>query len=287
MPPRATTPTMQATTRFLRHDMKRKSPKQAAAPREVLVERPASGVALVRLNRPEATNALSLTLQAQLSQAFIELAADDSVRCIVLTGGEQVFAAGGDIKGLQDAGPIEIMQRHTERVWAPIAHCPKPIIAAVCGYAFGGGAELAMHCDIIIAGAGASFAQPEIRIGIMPGIGGTQRLVRAVGKFNAMRMLLTGKPVQAEEARVMGLVSQVVPDAEVLSEALAMAHTIAAMPPLAAMQIKEVVLAGMDASLEAALMLERKANQLLFATRDQKEGMQAFVAKRKPKFEGR
>lgn len=258
-----------------------------AADRDVLVEHPEPGVALVRLNRPEATNALSLTLQAQLSQAFVELTADDAVRCIVLTGGDKVFAAGGDINGLQGAGPIEIMQRHTERVWAPIERCPKPIIAAVCGYAFGGGAELAMHCDIIIAGEGASFAQPEIRIGIMPGIGGTQRLVRAVGKFNAMRMLLTGKPVKADEARLMGLVSQVVPDTDVLTEALAMARTIAAMPPLAAMQIKEVVLAGMDASLDAALMLERKANQLLFATRDQKEGMQAFIEKRKAKFEGR
>lgn len=197
-----------------------------------------------------------------------------------------MFAAGGDIKGLQGAGPIDILQRHTERVWAPIERCPKPIIAAVCGYAFGGGAELAMHCDIIIAGQGASFAQPEIRIGIMPGIGGTQRLVRAVGKFNAMRMLLTGKPVSAEEARMMGLVSLVLPDAEVMDEALKMARTIADMP-LAVAQIKEVVLAGMDASLDTALMLERKANQLLFATRDQKEGMQAFVDKRKPKFEGR
>ena len=255
--------------------------------REVVVERPEPGVAMVRLNRPEATNALSLTLQRQLAQVFVELADDDTARCIVLTGGEQVFSAGGDIKGLHDVGPIEVMQHHTELVWAPIARCPKPVIAAVCGYAFGGGAELAMHCDIIIAGVGASFAQPEIRIGIMPGIGGTQRLVRAVGKFNAMRMLLTGKPIKAEEARLMGLVSQVVPDADVLGESLAMAHTIAAMPPLAAMQIKEVVLAGMDASLDTALMLERKANQLLFATRDQKEGMQAFVAKRKPKFEGR
>ena len=265
--------------------MEKALPKSPAA--EVLVERPHEGVAVVRLNRPEATNALSLSLQALLSQAFASLSGDDSVRCVVLTGGEQVFAAGGDIKGLLEAGPIDILQRHTERVWAPIERCPKPIIAAVCGYAFGGGAELAMHCDIIIAGQGASFAQPEIRIGIMPGIGGTQRLVRAVGKFNAMRMLLTGKPVTAEEARMMGLVSLVVPDTEVLAEALKMARTIADMPPLAAMQIKEVVLAGMDASLDSALMLERKANQLLFATRDQKEGMQAFVAKRKPKFEGR
>lgn len=254
---------------------------------EVVIERPEEGVAFVRLNRPEATNALSLALQAQLSRAFTELAADPAVRVIVLTGGEQVFAAGGDIKSMSGVGPIDILQRHTERVWAPIERCPKPVIAAVCGYAFGGGAELAMHCDIIIAGESASFSQPEIRIGIMPGIGGTQRLVRAVGKFNAMRMLLTGKPVGAQEARVMGLVSQVVPDAEVLPEALKMARTIAGMPPLAAMQIKEVVLAGMDASLDTALMLERKANQLLFATRDQKEGMQAFIEKRKPAFEGR
>ena len=256
-------------------------------PPELQVERPDDGVAVVRLNRPEATNALSLSLQASLSAAFTELAADDSVRCIVLTGGDTVFAAGGDIKSMDGCGAIEIMKRHTERVWAPIERCPKPIIAAVCGYAFGGGAELAMHCDIILAGEGASFSQPEIRIGIMPGIGGTQRLVRAVGKFNAMRMLLTGKPVTAQEARVMGLVSHVLPDGEVLPEALKMARLIAAMPPLAAMQIKEVVLAGVDASLEAALMLERKANQLLFATRDQKEGMQAFIEKRKPGFEGR
>lgn len=257
------------------------------SPQEVIVERPVGGVALVRLNRPEATNALSLPLQAQLSAAFAEFAADDRVRCVVLTGGDKVFAAGGDIKGLLEAGPIDILQRHTERVWAPIQDCPKPVIAAVCGYAYGGGAELAMHCDIIVAGEGASFAQPEIRIGIMPGIGGTQRLVRAVGKFNAMKMLLTGRPVTAREAQAMGLVCDVVPDAEVIAHAVQLAEHIAAMPPLAAQQIKEVVLAGVDAPLPTALALERKANQLLFATRDQKEGMQAFVDKRKPKFEGR
>jgi enoyl-CoA hydratase len=254
---------------------------------EMLLERHENGVVVVTLHRPDATNALSLSLQAALSAAFQELSSDPEVRCIVLTGGPKVFAAGGDIKSMDECGPIEIMKRHTERVWAPIERCPKPIIAAVCGYAFGGGAELAMHCDIIIAGDGASFAQPEIRIGIMPGIGGTQRLVRAVGKFNAMRILMTGKPVTAQEARLMGLVSQVVPDDQVLDEAMKMAASIAAMPPLAIMQIKEVVLAGMDASLDTALMLERKANQLLFATQDQKEGMQAFIEKRKPRFQGR
>ena len=256
-------------------------------PQEVLVTHTEPGVVVVRLNTPEASNALSPEMQARLSDIFAALSSSPDVRAIVLTGGDLVFSAGGDIRSMSDAGPIDILQRHTERVWAPIERCPKPIIAAVCGYAFGGGAELAMHCDIVIAGEGASFAQPEIRVGIMPGIGGTQRLVRAVGKFNAMRMLLTGQPVGAHEARLMGLVSQVVSDSEVLPEALKTARAIAAMPPLAAMQIKEVVLAGVDASLEAALMLERKANQLLFASRDQKEGMQAFINKRKPRFEGR
>ncbi|MBK3748388.1 enoyl-CoA hydratase [Stutzerimonas balearica] len=253
----------------------------------VLIDRPAEGVARLRLNRPAVNNALSLELQALLARYFSELADDASVRCILLTGGEQVFAAGGDISSMAGVGPIEILQRHTERVWAPIQHCPKPVIAAVCGYAYGGGCELAMHADIIIAGQGARFSQPEIRIGIMPGIGGTQRLVRAVGKAKAMQMALTGRPISAEEACIAGLVSEVVADEQVQERALEQARLIAAMPPLAAEQIKEVILAGMDASLEAGLALERKANALLFASRDQKEGMQAFLDKRRPAFEGR
>lgn len=252
----------------------------------VLLEYPAQGVALVRLNRPHATNALSLELQALLSQYFSELGSNPEVRCIVLTGGDSVFAAGGDINSLAGVGPIDIYQRHTERVWAPIQHCPKPVIAAVCGYAYGGGCELAMHADIIVAGRSARFCQPEIRIGIMPGIGGTQRLVRAVGKVKAMRMALTGQPITAEEAWVAGLVSEVVEDDLVLAQALKLAQVVAGMPPLAAEQIKEVILAGMDAPLEAGLALERKANALLFASRDQKEGMQAFIEKRPARFEG-
>ncbi|MGE4476850.1 MAG: enoyl-CoA hydratase [Stutzerimonas sp.] len=252
----------------------------------VLIDRPAEGIARLRLNRPAVNNALSLELQALLARYFSELADDASVRCILLTGGEQVFAAGGDISSMAGVGPIEILQRHTERVWAPIQHCPKPVIAAVCGYAYGGGCELAMHADIIIAGQGARFSQPEIRIGIMPGIGGTQRLVRAVGKAKAMQMALTGRPISAEEACIAGLVSEVVADEQVQERALEQARLIAAMPPLAAEQIKEVILAGMDASLEAGLALERKANALLFASRDQKEGMQAFLDKRRPVFEG-
>ncbi len=183
--------------------------------------------------------------------------------------------------------PIELFVRRTERLWRAVADCPKPVIAAVNGYAFGGGCELAMHCDIIIAGEGASFAQPEVRVGIMPGAGGTQRLVRAVGKFRAMKILMTGEPVSARDALAMGLVSDVVEDARVFDEAMRVANVIAGMPPLAIMQIKETVLAGEDSSLEAGLALERKAFQLLFASRDQKEGMRAFLEKRKPEFEGR
>lgn len=256
----------------------------SAAP--VLLERPLPGVALLRLNRPQATNALSLELQALLSRYFSQLAIDPEVRCIVLTGGDKVFAAGGDITSMAGVGPIDIYKRHTERVWGPIQHCPKPVIAAVCGYAYGGGCELAMHADLIVAGRSARFCQPEIRIGIMPGIGGTQRLVRAVGKVKAMRMALTGQPISAEEAWVAGLVSDLVDDDQVQAHALELARVIAAMPALAAEQIKEVILAGMDTPLEAGLALERKANALLFASRDQKEGMQAFIDKRPARFEG-
>lgn len=252
----------------------------------LLVEFPAQGVAQLTLNRPHATNALSLTLQQALSAQFAALSVNKDVRVIVLTGGDTVFAAGGDIKSMVDATAIDIYERHTERLWAPIQQCPKPVIAAVNGYAFGGGCELAMLADIIIAGRSASFCQPEIRIGIMPGIGGTQRLVRAVGKAKAMAMALTGKPISAEEAWVAGLVSELCDDADTLKTALKMATTIARMPPLAAEQIKEVILQGMDASLECAMALERRANALLFATQDKTEGMMAFIEKRHPTFTG-
>lgn len=253
---------------------------------QVLLDYPAPGVARVTLNRPKVNNALSLELQAQLSSYFTELSENPNINCILLTGGETVFAAGGDISSMVGVGPIDIYQRHTERVWAPIQHCPKPVIAAVSGYAYGGGCELAMHADIIIAGEGAQFCQPEIKIGIMPGIGGTQRLVRAVGKAKAMNMALTGKPISAYEAWISGLVSEVVADDKVQEYALQQAIKIARMPPLAAEQIKEVIIAGMDASLEAGLALERKANALLFASSDQKEGMNAFIEKRRPTFKG-
>ena len=171
------------------------------------------------------------------------------MRAVVITGDEKAFAAGADIREMAESGPIEVLQRRTAALWAVIAACPKPVIAAVNGYALGGGCELAMHADIIIAGEGAVFGQPEVKVGIIPGSGGTQRLMRAVGKFKAMKLILTGEPIKAAEAERIGLVSEVVPDADVLPRALELAATIAALPPLAVQQIKEVMLAGADAPL--------------------------------------
>jgi enoyl-CoA hydratase len=254
---------------------------------DVLLERPADGVAVVRLNRPEVRNALSMDVREALADYFATLGSDQTVRCIVLTGGDKVFAAGADIRDMAERGAAEMLLRRTHVYWQAIAQCPKPVIAAVNGYAWGGGCELAMHCDIIVAGENASFAQPEIKVGIMPGAGGTQRLTRAIGKFQTMKLLLTGKPISGREAFTMGLASEVVADDQVQSTALELASTIAAMPPIAVAQIKEVVLAGQDAPLETALMLERKAFQLLFDTADQKEGMRAFLEKRKPEYQGK
>ncbi len=254
---------------------------------ELIVERHGDCVALLRLNRPEAKNALNMALRSQLAEQVTALAADPLVRVLVVTGNADAFAAGADLSEMAEAGAIDILQRQTHLLWRAIAQCPKPMIAAVNGFALGGGCELAMHADIIIAGSSAQFGQPEVRVGIMPGAGGTQRLLRAVGKFKAMKMLLTGKPVSADEASAMGLVSEVVADDQVLPTALKLAETIAALPPLAVTQIKEVVLAGMDAPLDSALALERKAFQLLFASADQKEGMKAFLDKRRPAFEGK
>lgn len=253
---------------------------------KVIVTQPAPYVALVTINRPGARNALNQNTRQMLADSFRQIAKDSSTRCVILTGGPTVFAAGADLREVAECFPIDMYMRHVERLWAAIAECPKPVIAAVNGFALGGGCELAMHADIIVAGKGATFGQPEIKVGIMPGAGGTQRLARTVGKFQALKMLLTGLPVSAAEAFSMGLVSEVVEDEQVLRRALELASLIVQMPPIAAEQIKEVLLAGLDAPLDAALMLERKAFQLLFATADQKEGMKAFFEKRKPDFKG-
>ena len=253
----------------------------------VLVERPAEGVALVRINRPEVRNALNMEVRRLLAKHVTAVAEEEAVRCIVITGNEKAFAAGADIKEMANAGTIDMLRRGTLKLWSTIASCPKPVIAAVNGFALGGGCELAMTCDIIIAGESARFGQPEIKIGIIPGGGGTQRLARAVGKYKAMRYVLTGDMFDARVAHDMGLVSELVPDAEVEKRAVEMAKQIAELPPLAVEQAKEVVLRGMDASLETGLALEAKAIQLLFSSEDQKEGMAAFIGKRKPRFTGR
>ena len=253
----------------------------------MLLERPADGVALIRINRPEALNALNLEVRKLVAKHLTELGEDAQTRAIVLTGNDKSFAAGADIKEMADAGTIEMLQRGIHRLWRTIAACPKPVIAAVNGYALGGGCELAMTCDIIVAGESARFGQPEVKIGIMPGGGGTQRLTRAAGKFKAMKYILTGELFGAREAFEMGLVSEVVPDPEVEGRAIDLARQIAVLPPLAVQLAKEAVLAGMDAPLSSALALEAKSLQILFSTRDQKEGMKAFIEKRKPKFEGR
>ncbi len=253
----------------------------------VVTERPAEGVGLIRINRPEARNALNLEVRQLIARYLTEMSDDDTVRCIVLTGNDKSFAAGADIKEMAGAGTIDMLLRGTQKLWRTIYGCPKPVIAAVNGFALGGGCELAMTCDIIIAGESAKFGQPEVKIGIIPGGGGTQRLPRTVGKYKAMRYVLTGDLFGAQEAFDMGLVSEVVPDAEVEKRAVAMAAQIAELAPLAIQQTKEAVLRGMDASLETGLTLETRTLQMLFASRDQKEGMAAFIEKRKPKFEGR
>ncbi|SDN56891.1 enoyl-CoA hydratase [Vreelandella arcis] len=255
-------------------------------PAEVYLASLDNGVAVVRIDRPGAKNALNGAVRCQLAEMFLSLTQDDEVRAIVLTGGEQMFVAGADVKEFATASPTDMHLRHNERFWEPIANCSKPVIAAVNGFALGGGCELAMHCDIIVAGESAQFGQPEVKLGLMPGAGGTQRLVRAVGKFQAMRMLMTGCMVPAHEALGMGLVSEVVADDQTLERANTLAKDIARLPALALEHIKETVLAGADLPLESALVLERKAFQMLFDTADQKEGAAAFVEKRKPNYRG-
>lgn len=254
--------------------------------KEVLLERRSPAVALVRLNRPHVRNALNLSIRQELAEVFRGFVDDPELRCVVLTGNEKVFAAGADIEDMSRIGAVEMYHRHTERLWGAVGDCPVPVIAAVNGYALGGGLELAMNADIIIAGRSARLGQPEVKVGIMPGAGGTQRLTRAVGKFQAMYLCLSGDLITAEEGHSMGLVSKVVDDDKVLDEALALADHLATLPPIALAQIKEVILQGADIPLSAALALERKAVQLLFATQDKQEGMRAFLEKRQPRYVG-
>lgn len=244
------------------------------------------GVAIIQIDRPEARNALNLELRQQLAATFQSLDQDPTVRAIVITGGDKVFAAGADIKDFTTATTAQMYLRHTEQYWQSIVDCRKPIIAAVNGYALGGGCELAMHADIIIAGQSAKFGQPEVKLGLMPGAGGTQRLLRAIGKFKTMLLVLSGQFITAAEASQMGFVSEVVEDDQTIRHAIEIAQTIAGFSPIAVQQIKEVTNLGQDLSLQGALTLERKAFQILFDTKDQKEGVNAFFEKRPAEYRG-
>ncbi len=244
-------------------------------------------VGVVRLNRPEALNALSLELMKQLVATLESFDDDPAIHVIVLAGSEKVWAAGADIKDMAEASAFEMYERNQFARWERIRRIRKPIIAAVSGYALGGGCELAMHCDIIIASETAKFGQPEINIGVMPGAGGTQRLTRAIGKFRAMEMVLNGRFISAREAAEFGLVSRVVPKEHYLSAALELAEEMSKRPPLALKLAKEAVLKAHETTLSEGLEYERKLFYMLFATEDQKEGMRAFVEKRKPEYKGR
>jgi enoyl-CoA hydratase len=253
----------------------------------LIIESPEAGVTLIKLNRPEALNALNSQLLGELCAALDAAEADAEVRCMVLTGSERAFAAGADIKEMSDKS---YAQMFVADFFGPAARrieaCRKPIIAAVAGYALGGGCELAMLCDFIIAAETAKFGQPEINLGVMPGIGGTQRLPRAVGKAKAMDMVLTARMMDAAEAERAGLVSRIVPADKMLEEAVAAAAKIAAQSPLAVAMNKELVNAAFETTLATGVSMERRLFHSLFAFDDQKEGMAAFVEKRKPQFKG-
>lgn len=244
-------------------------------------------IALVRFNRPKELNALNRQLMTELRDALKGLDDDDEVRVIVLTGNDRAFAAGADIKEMSGRSAMEMVLIDQFSTWDQIKKTKKPIIAAVSGFALGGGCELAMTCDMIVASETAQFGQPEIKIGVIPGAGGTQRLTHAVGKARAMEMVLTGKFISAEEALRYGLINKIVPVELYLSEAVKLAKEIAAMSPIAVRMGKEAVLQSFSSSLEEGLLFERKNFYLLFASEDQKEGMNAFVEKRKPEFKGR
>ncbi|MDG2529778.1 enoyl-CoA hydratase [Caulobacter endophyticus] len=255
----------------------------------LIVERPetAPGVALIRLNRPEALNALNSVLLTELGQALAQAQGDDTVGCIVLTGSPKAFAAGADIKEMSDKSYADMFKADFFTAQArAIETVRKPIIAAVSGYALGGGCELAMMCDFILAADTAKFGQPEINLGVAPGIGGTQRLTRLVGKSKAMDMILTGRMMDAEEAERAGLVSRIFPADQLVDEAVKVAARIAAQSPLATAMNKELVNAAYETTLTTGVALERRLFHSLFAFDDQKEGMAAFVEKRKPAFKG-
>ena len=246
-----------------------------------------NSIAVLELHRPEVLNALNMQTMDELVDALQSLDADDDVRSIIITGNEKAFAAGADIKEMAEASAVEMLLRDQFAKWDKIRKIKKPLIAAVSGFALGGGCELVMMCDIIIASETAKFGQPEINIGVMPGAGGTQRLTRALGKAKAMEIVLTGKIFSAQEALQWGLINKVVPVEYYLEDAKNIAREIAAKPPVAVRMAKEAVLKSFDTTIEGWLEFERKNFYLLFASEDQKEGMSAFIEKRKPQWKGK
>ncbi len=255
---------------------------------EMIATETRGGVAVIRLNRPQALNALCDQLMEELGQALRGFDADPGIAAIVLTGSEKAFAAGADIKEMQGRTyPAVYLDDFIGKRWEAVTQVQKPVIAAVAGYALGGGCELAMMCDMIIAGDNARFGQPEINLGVIPGAGGTQRLTRAVGKSKAMEMVLTGRMMDAQEAERANLVSRVVPAAEVVAEAVKVGEKIAALSAPAVAAAKEAVNRAFETTLAEGVKFERRVFHALFATEDQKEGMSAFVEKRKPGFRNR
>ena len=255
---------------------------------EMIVVETRDHVGLIRLNRPEALNALCRQLMDELSDALARMDADDAIGAIVLTGSEKAFAAGADVKEMKDKSFVEAFREDfITRNWEAASRVRKPVIAAVAGYALGGGCEVAMMCDLIIAGDNAKFGQPEITIGTIPGAGGTQRLTRAVGKAKAMEMCLTGRMMDAEEAERSGLVARIVPVADLVEDAVKTAATIAGMSRPLAMLAKEAVNRAFETTLAEGVRFERRMFHATFGTEDQKEGMAAFADKRKPEFKNR
>ena len=244
-------------------------------------------IAHIQINRPDALNALNVELMSALRDSLKELDKNDAVRVIVISGNDKAFAAGADIKQMADKSAIDMLEIDQFSTWDQIRKTRKPIIAAVSGFALGGGCELAMTCDMIIASETAKFGQPEIKIGVTPGAGGTQRLTRAVGKAKAMEMVLTGAMIDAEEALRYGLVNKVVPQEIYLTEALKLADQIARQSPIAVKLAKESINRSFETHLDEGLHFERKNFYLAFASEDQKEGMKAFVEKRPPNYKGR
>ena len=244
-------------------------------------------VALVRLNRPEALNALNQQLIAELDEALTAFEADPAIGCVVLTGSEKAFAAGADIKEMRDKSYVDALLQDFISRWDCVARARKPIIAAVAGFALGGGSELAMMCDFILAAESANFGQPEIKLGVIPGAGGTQRLTRAIGKAKAMDLVLTGRMMGAEEAERAGLVARILPAETLVAEALKVAGSIAGMSLPAVISAKDAVNQAFETTLSEGVKYERRSFYALFATQDQKEGMAAFVEKRKPTFKHR